>query len=215
MLLRGVVSNEILTHERQPMRERKNWVAYSGTLTGSKGLVPLIEAWKVAAISGWELHIAGDGQSARDLRRLAEGSSSIVLLDRKQNAQLLGDARIGINPHDVSKTPGNVFAFKIIEYLAAGAHVISTPMGVLEPEIERGITYMTDNAPDTIAATLKRVIAERLFERTADQAAQRAYGPTTVARALNDLLTEVKGPPPGRDVRRGTRDCAMIRCVYR
>jgi len=66
-------------------------------------------------------------------------------------------ATIGINPHHVSETPGNVFAFKIIEYLASGAHVITTPMGPLEKELEAGVTYMPDNSPATIAAALELV----------------------------------------------------------
>jgi glycosyltransferase involved in cell wall biosynthesis len=193
LLLRGVVSQEILNVHGSPP-EKKNWVAYSGTFTQSKGLVPLIKAWRAVDLPGWELHIAGDGKSAGDLHRLAENCPSIVFrgrLDREQNARFLSEARIGINPHDLSATPGNVFAFKIIEYLAAGAHVISTPMGALEPEIERGITYMADNSPESIAATLKRVIDERLFDREASQAALDAYGPAAVAGSLNNLLNEV------------------------
>ena len=112
-------------------------------------------------------------------------------MDRKENARFLSEAQIGINPHELSDTPGNVFAFKIIEYLAAGAHVITTPMGTLEPEFERGITYMSDNRPETIAATLQRVIGDRLFERTAAKAAEDVYGPAAVANSLNKLLNEV------------------------
>ena len=89
------------------------------------------------------------------------------------------------------RRPGNVFAFKIIEYLAAGAHVITTPMGELEPELERGITYLQDNEPTTIAAALRRVVAEREFERRATDAAQEIYGPKAVGEALDRLVKEV------------------------
>jgi glycosyltransferase involved in cell wall biosynthesis len=92
----------------------------------------------------------------------------------------------------VSSTPGNVFAFKIIEYLAAGTHVITTPMGALEGELEAGITYMTDNSPDTIAATVQRVIEQREYERGAMEPALRLYGSETVASSLDGLLARVK-----------------------
>jgi glycosyltransferase involved in cell wall biosynthesis len=98
---------------------------------------------------------------------------------------------IGINPHDVSETPGNVFAFKIIEYLAAGTHVITTPMGPLEKELEAGITYLPDNSPETIAAGIRRVITEGEYERRASEAAQSLYGPAAVATSLNSLLDQV------------------------
>ena len=37
--------------------------------------------------------------------------------------------------------------------------MITTPMGELEPELERGITYVQDNEPETIAAAMRRVVA--------------------------------------------------------
>jgi glycosyltransferase involved in cell wall biosynthesis len=194
VLLRGVVSNEIANVARPAPAERKNWVAFSGTLFRSKGLEQLIRAWDMLELPDWELHIAGDGELGDRLRQMAAHSRRIVfhgVLDRSENACLLCSAKIGINPHDLSATPGNVFAFKIIEYLAAGTHVISTPMGALEPDLESGITYMPDNKPETIAATLKQVMECRLYERTAADAALQSYGPQAVSRLLDKFLTEV------------------------
>jgi hypothetical protein len=113
------------------------------------------------------------------------------LLNRAEYAHLLHLSKIGINPYDVSQTPGNVFAFKIIEFLGAGAHVITTPMGVLEPELEAGITYMADNEPDTIAATLKRVILNCNREKSAMDYVCATYAPTVVSEALDILVRQV------------------------
>jgi glycosyltransferase involved in cell wall biosynthesis len=194
LLLRGVVSDEIVEIAGESSVSRENRVVFSGTLFRSKGLEQLIEGWKSAALDNWELHIAGEGELSSRLRDLGANVRGIVfhgLLNRHENALLLASAKIGINPHDLSKTPGNVFAFKIIEYLAAGAHVISTPMGPLEPEIEKGISYMPDNKAETIAATLKRVVTNRDYERTAMQAALQSYGPDAVARSLDNFLARV------------------------
>jgi glycosyltransferase involved in cell wall biosynthesis len=193
ILLRGVVSNQVMEVGQREL-PRSNRVVFSGTLFRSKGLVPLIKAWKLCKLERWELHIAGDGELATKLREMARDDRSIVfhgLLGRDANAALLGTAAIGINPHDVSATPGNVFAFKIIEYLAAGAHVITTRMGELEPELECGITYLQDNEPETIAAVLRRVVDQREFERRATRAAQQIYGPKAVGDALDQLVKEV------------------------
>src|SRR5262249_61834215 len=117
--------------------------------------------WRMNQVGGWDLHTTGYGELTDELRRMAHGVAGIVfhgLVSRDALASLMGSAKICINPHAVSQTPGNVFAFKIIEYLAAGAHVLTTRMGTLEPEIEAGITYMADNAPATIAAALERVV---------------------------------------------------------
>jgi hypothetical protein len=194
MLLRGVVDEDILRVSNRPMTVRKNWVVYSGTHYRSKGLVPLITAWKTLNLPGWELHIAGHGELTSVLEQMAKNNKSIVfhgLLSRQEYARFLGEAKIGINPHDVSETPGNVFAFKIIEYIAAGAHCITTPMGELEPEIEAGISYMPDNLPATIASILQRVIEKRGYERLAVRATQTAYGPDAVARSLDRLLGQI------------------------
>ena len=204
-LLRGVVSDDVMQASAQPVEARKNRVAFSGTLIRSrKGLEPLIKAWRLARLGDWELHIAGDGELAGKLREMSSGDDSIVfhgMLDRAQNARLLGTALIGINPHDVSATPGNVFAFKIIEYLAAGAHVVTTPMGDLEAELENGITYIQDNSVETIALALKKVIHERIYERTAARAAGDTYGPVAVELALDRLVREVlqQSRDPGSD----------------
>jgi len=194
VLLRGVVSDEIVNAKKPPPGSRKNWVVFSGTLFRTKGLEQLINAWEIVGPPDWELHIAGDGELSDRLRRMAANIRGIVfdgLLNRRDNALLLCSAKVGINPHDLSKTPGNVFAFKIIEYLAAGAHVISTPMGTLERGLERGITYMPDNKAETIAATLKQVIESRSYERTAAQAALQTYGPEAVSKSLNKLVKQV------------------------
>jgi hypothetical protein len=194
MLLRGVVDGAILEAGKEPTSIRKNWVVYSGTHYRGKGLEQLIAAWNSMSVPNWELHVAGRGELTAQLEDAARHNPTVVfhgLLDRAANARLLAAARIGINPHDVSATPGNVFAFKIIEYLAAGAHCITTPMGFLEPELEAGITYMPDNTPQTIAATLQRVIRDHRYERLATEAAHCTYGPDAVARELDRLVTQV------------------------
>jgi glycosyltransferase involved in cell wall biosynthesis len=194
MLLRGVVDEDILKAGKRSMALRKNWVVYSGTHYRSKGLEPLITAWKTLNLPGWELHIAGHGELTGLLEQMVKSHKSIIfhgLLNRQEYACFLGEAKIGINPHDLSDTPGNVFAFKIIEYLAAGAHCVTTPMGELEPKIEAGITYLFDNQPATIAATLKQVITSAGYERLSARAAQDAYGPEAVAESLNELLKRV------------------------
>jgi len=194
LLLRGVVSDEIANAIKPAAALRKNWVVYAGTLFRSKGLEQLITAWDRLRPSGWELHISGDGELKNRLTEMATNIPGIVfegVLSRGDYVNLLCSAKIGINPHDVSKTPGNLFAFKIIEYVAAGAHVITTPMGTLEPEIEKGITYMPDNRAETIAATLKKTIEGGYYDRTASEAALRAYGPEAVALSLNSLLRQV------------------------
>jgi hypothetical protein len=75
----------------------------------------------------------------------------------------------------------------------------------LEPELEAGVTYMSDNSPPIIAATLQHVIRDRRHERTAAEAALKTYGPESVARALDELLNKIMTAPRESKQLRGSR----------
>ena len=194
MLLRGVVGDDLSQASHGGTEARLNRILFSGTHIASNGIANLIAAWRGAPIPGWELHITGQGQLTNDLRQMAENVPGVFfhgLVSRPELVELMSSAKICINPHAVSQTPGIVFAFKIIEYLSAGAHCVTTPMGKLEPDLEAGITYMPDNSPEMIAATLKRVIESREYERVAPKAARTAYGTEAVSRTLGKFLEQV------------------------
>jgi glycosyltransferase involved in cell wall biosynthesis len=192
LLLRGVVGDDIATAGDELKNAKRNWVVFSGTHVASNGVAELIESWGMVDLPGWELHITGHGQLTEQLKQLAANKPGITfhgLVSREELVRLLCSARICINPHAVSETPGNVFAFKLIEYLAAGAHCITTPMGALDPALEAGMTYMTDNTPARIAATLREVIASHQYLRLAREAALARCGSAAVTKSLDSLLT--------------------------
>ena len=195
LLLRGVIGEDLMRASEQLKHEKRNWVLFSGTHYRSKGIKQLIVAWQRLRMAGWELHITGYGELTEALQKMAAGDSSIVfhgLVSRNELVKLMCSAKVCINPHDLSETPGNVFAFKIIEYLAAGAHVLSTPMGELESDIERGVTYMRDNDPATIAATLRDVLSE--WGTRDAQALQIGglYGPHAIANRIDEFIQLVR-----------------------
>jgi glycosyltransferase involved in cell wall biosynthesis len=194
LLFRGAVSQDVLDTGTRAGCAKKNWVLYSGTHVEWNGVAELIDAWASAPISGWELHITGYGQQTQGLKESAKNVREIVfhgLLPRDELVRLLCSAKICVNAQRVSQTQGNFFPFKIIEYLAAGAHVISTPMGRLEPEIEQGITYMPDNNPATIASTLRGVVQTGRWESDAAGYVCDTYGPKAIADSLDQLLVQV------------------------
>lgn len=195
LLLRGAVGEDIIAAGKRSKSEKKNWIVFAGTHVPSNGVAELMEGWRAMNIPDWELHIAGHGAMTEELRTRARDMQRIKfhgLVSREALVELLSTAKICVNPHAVTQTPGNLFAFKIIEYLAAGASVVTTPMGQLENELEAGITYMPDNSPGTIASTLEGMINEHKYERTAMEAAQEMYGPAPIAKALNSLVVQVK-----------------------
>jgi glycosyltransferase involved in cell wall biosynthesis len=194
LLLRGVVGDDVFAAGPRCEGTRRNWVVFAGTHIRSNGVEELIAGWKQARPPQWELHITGFGGMTERLKEMATDEPSVVFhgfVSREELVCLITSAKICVNPHAVSETPGNVFAFKIIEYLAAGAHVLTTPMGALEPELERGITYIPNNQPATIATALKELIDNRAYERTAAPRALTAYGTCVVSESLDELLRQV------------------------
>jgi glycosyltransferase involved in cell wall biosynthesis len=196
VLLRGIAGGDIIEASKHANGTKRNWILFSGTHIENNGVAQLIEAWRSAPIAGWELHITGKGGLTDSLREMANDVSGLTfhgLVSRPELVKFMCSAKICINPYTVSRTPGNVFAFKVIEYLAAGAHCVTTPMGSLEREFEEGITYMADNAPGTIAATLKKVIDDRHYERSVASVVQNVYGPAAVSRRLDQFVKQVTG----------------------
>jgi glycosyltransferase involved in cell wall biosynthesis len=199
LLSRGVVSSYIANANGQAKASRKNWAVFSGTLEGSQGERQLVEAWKKLALPDWELHIAGRGPIKDALEKLAENNPRIIFhgfLNKEDNARLLCSAKIGMNPQDVTQIPGNTFPFKIIEYLAAGLHVITTPRGKLEPELDAGVSYIPDNTAGTIAASIQKAINDRRYEQTVERAALDTYGPEAVSKSLNKLVAQAMAKRP-------------------
>lgn len=196
MLLRGVVGDDVLRVSERLRNSKKNIILFSGTHNKVNGVEELIAAWRGVSLADWELHITGSGDLTDSVRRMAQDTPRVVfhgLLSRPNLVELMGSAKICISPQRVSQTPGDQFAFKVIEYLAAGAHVVMTPMGPLESEIEEGITYMADNRPETIMSTLQRVVGEQRYNRSAANAVHRRYGLNAVSGTLDRLLCEVTG----------------------
>jgi glycosyltransferase involved in cell wall biosynthesis len=193
MLLRGIVGRDIVQSPERTAGEKRNWVVFSGTHDPQKGVAQLINAWSRLDAPGWELHITGEGAESTSWRKQAEDIPGIRfhgLVSRPELVRIICQAKICVNPHDLSALPGNLFAFKIVEYLAAGAHVLTTPMGVLERELEAGITYLPDNDPDSIAAALMLAIRERRWQKSAAADVLRMYSPDAVSASLQTLLSQ-------------------------
>jgi hypothetical protein len=204
LLMRGLVDPAIVKTSQNTRSPKKNWVSFAGTHTKSNGLGPLIDAWKTMDLPDWELHLAGYGEDTAALEQRAEGRRDIVfdgVLRGQALADLLCSSKICISPNEVSRTPGNIFPCKIIDYLAAGAHVIAIPMGSLDKEFENGMTYMPSNDPQMIATTVQQVIRERRWERNVAPLVWDAFGPEAASAKLENLLQQVctafgKSPRP-------------------
>ncbi len=204
LLMRGLVDPAIVKTSQSGSLRKRNWVSFAGTHNKSNGLEPLIEAWKTMNLKDWELHLAGYGEDTAALQKRAQGRGDIIfdgVLRGQALADLLCSSKICVSPNEPSRTPGNIFPCKIIDYLAAGAHVVAVPMGPLEKEFEKGITYLASNDPQTISDAIQQVIAERRWEQNVAPLVWEAFGPVAAGDKLENLLQQARrgfrhSPPP-------------------
>ena len=63
-------------------------------------------------------------------------------------------------------------------------------MGTLQPEIERGITYLSDNAPESIALVLQSVTLNGRWHEGAADYVQRTYGTAALSKSLELLIRQ-------------------------
>jgi glycosyltransferase involved in cell wall biosynthesis len=193
LLVRGIVDPAIIN--ARPTVAKKNWVAFAGTHSKPNGVGLLIDAWKAMKLPDWELHIAGSGEETAALKESAQGRPDIIfhgVLRGSALADFLCSSKICVSPNETSSTPGHIFPCKIIDYMAAGAHVIAVRMGPLEKELENGLTYIPSNKPQVIAEAMQQVIQERRWERSeilANLVCDK-YGAPAVADALVILLQQ-------------------------
>lgn len=192
-LLRGVVGNSLLEKINNSAIKKENIVLFAGSHNKSKGLDLLLKGWVLEKIPGWELHICGYGALTEELKEKYKDNLDIVFHGFVSNqilSELLVKAKICINPHRESANVGNVFPFKLIEYIVSGSHVISSRMGKFEKEFESVITYLPDLSPDNINNTIKEVISRELLVNIETQKyVINKYCLRTVGKELNEIIS--------------------------
>jgi glycosyltransferase involved in cell wall biosynthesis len=196
MLLRGIVGRDLMDAARSKRFTKEKIVLYSGSLFSNKGADLAVEAWKNGPVDGWQLHVTGTGPLASWVEEISRTCPSLVyhgVVPREKMVELLCAATICVNPHRSSAVPGNVFPFKVVEYLAAGAHVVSTRMGMFERELEQGITYMDVDSVECLVETMHRVIRDRLYSHTAADYVWNEYGFDAVSEKLGKFVARETG----------------------
>jgi len=104
-----------------------------------------------------------------------------------------------ISPPARQPDPRDVFAFKIIEYLAARRPRHYHADGRARRELEAGHL-----SPEPIAASdrrdqIRRIVETRGYEQTATAAAQESYGPSAVLEVVGRAVERVvASSPPDR-----------------
>ena len=169
------------------------WAVYAGRLAPEKGVMTLLEAWRMAA--PMPLRIVGDGP----LRRAAEAyvirhglEGSVELLGARPPAEvmtIMREARVVVFPSEWYETFGRVAA----EAFACGVPVVASHLGAMGEVVSDGVTglhFASGDAAD-LAAKVEWAASHPRAMATMGQAARQEYERTYTAEQNYHRLLEV------------------------
>ena len=134
-VLPGLVDEAILrlSQEKPPFREEgRIRIGYFGGLTKEKGCDLILEAIDASRVRNWRWIISGSGPLAMEFECLASrypGLRFHGVVSDEELVRLIGECDVIVNPHrPISEMGEGVFPFKVVESVATGRLVISTPL---------------------------------------------------------------------------------------
>lgn len=136
-------------------------IAFLGRLGPLKGVPELVTAAaSLASLPNWSMTLAGDGAVEETRARIAAlGLADLVTvpgwLGPAESETLIANAQVLVLPSHVENLP-----MSVIEGMAWGCSVVTTPVGATPDIVEDGVNGLFVPVGDAVAltATLKRVI---------------------------------------------------------
>jgi glycosyltransferase involved in cell wall biosynthesis len=160
LLVPGVIADDIVEFNKYNIKSKH--IVFTGVLNNDKGVDILIAAWKlITEKNGWSLHISGVGYLHSDIEMMVKTDSTIKYhgyVDRNVLVELLGNAKICVNPHRLTNSPGNIYPFKLYEYIASGAWVITTPIAPIEERLLPACIVTKDDSVSEMYNALLRAM---------------------------------------------------------
>lgn len=181
-----------------PFSRRPIRVGYGGGLDEEKGAGALLGLIDLLP-PDMELHVVGVGPMAAALqealaRRPERGCFHGYLPDDRF-VDFLCSMDVLINPHrDIAAMGRGVFPFKIFEYLAAGAVVVTTPLPTIEDlPLDRLIHF--DGSPEGLAAALTAAARRGAADDDLRREVLRRFGLPAMTALIGKVLDAAA---PGR-----------------
>jgi glycosyltransferase involved in cell wall biosynthesis len=215
VVIPGLVGSELLSINREvsnvppagPLR-----LIYTGGLTRPKGPGLLIEAANCISFPV-ELDIVGGGNELSALQEQALKSKWPVRvhgeLPREQMVDLLRRSHIAVNPHRFEAGQlGQIFPFKIVEYVGSGIPVVSSRFGEFPLPTRDSFVIYADDSPQSLADAIGRAryVWPSLVEgaRAARAWVEAEYSESAAAGKLENVLVRATGVSETRPTSRAS-----------
>lgn len=172
-----------------PPREKRPWIVAVGRFTGggrSKRQIDMIEAFRMAELAGWELHLVGTAQDAEYVRRAREAARGLPVVfhldaSRAELEEVCGAASLfwhltGLG-EDPEAAPERMehFGIATAEAMSAGAVPVVLARGG-QPEIVGEAGVLWETLEECVGATRQLCQDGALRDRLSESARRRADG---------------------------------------
>lgn len=147
---------------QKPVAGKKNVLMYAGGLAEDNNVAFLLECCReIPSVD--EVWICGEGPDHEKILELAQKDPKIKYFGRMENAEVLkleSQAKILVNfrSPDAELTKYS-FPSKILEYIASGSLVLSTPLGGIPQEYFNYIEKVDISNKNAVIATVSRLLA--------------------------------------------------------
>ncbi len=196
VVISGVVGEDLLGIERTRGGRGLARVVYTGGIQPEKGADLLVAAAELVR-RPIEIDIVGAGSALPDLRKQATQVSVPLRVHgevaRSTLVELLAQADLAVNPHRMTRDrPGQIFPFKVCEYLGAGLPVVSSRLGEIPGELRGALAMYCDDSPECLAQAIEGAVDDIPELAVAAAAARRwvarEYSDDAAARKVEAVL---------------------------
>lgn len=153
-------------YRRNPFSGESINIGYFGGLNSEKGADTILKLASLLPMN-YTIHVGGTGNLAETFRAASSSSTNLIYHGFVPDDKLLGllcDMDILVNPHtDLAHMDEGVFPFKLYEYLASGAYVITTQIPSKEASELAGLCIFNGTAEDLVDKALN---APKIYDKS-------------------------------------------------
>ena len=201
-LLPGVIDDRLLeeaAHRLEPFSSGAlHTLGYFGHLSAQKGVSVLLDVAE-SLPAGWRLQVSGSGPLRPDFqalaRRLPERVEFLGTVSDEMLFQALCSCDATVVPlEQITEGGKGVFPFKVLEYIAAGTHVISTPLPAVG-ELDLTFTQRWDGSAAGLLSALNHAELAYGHERPQREAAMESIRARYSVLGTSAVFSELLGAP--------------------
>jgi glycosyltransferase involved in cell wall biosynthesis len=162
VVLHGVVGTDLLGIPRPGSPVAPVRVVYTGGISREKGPNLLVAAADLVQ-RPIEMGVVGTGVDLPALRVQARNVETRVTVhgevSRARLVEILASVHLAVNPHRMpAQRLGQIFPFKVLDYLGAGLPVVSLALGEHPAALDEAIVTYEGERPDLVAAAIRRAV---------------------------------------------------------